>query len=230
MTLAGETVLYAVAAGVAGYYRQSLRRDFNAAMIVRQDIDKVPYAEIINRVAAAEGLDARLVAAVIKAESSFEPKAMSPAGAAGLMQVIPGTWRQVNNERRICSGRHPGDCTLECFYSPELNIRIGVAYLAQLAKQYNGNYVLALAAYNAGPNAVERYGGVPPYAETQGYIKRIIGYWYEFAGRTAPPGITATARWENLKNWVGWLIFGTILAEFAIIWRLVRYYRSWRWR
>lgn len=186
--LAGEFAVYALAAGLAGHYRQSLRQGFNAAVAVRQDVDKVPYAEIINRTAAAEGVDARLVAAVIKAESSFQPKALSPAGAAGLMQVIPGTWRLVNRERRICAGRHGGECGLECFYDPELNIRIGVAYLGQMARHFGGDYFLALAAYNAGPGAVERHGGVPPYAETQEYVKRIIGYWYEIAGAPAPAG------------------------------------------
>lgn len=103
-------------------------------------------------------LEPSLIRAVIHAESGFNPKAHSKAGAQGLMQLMPDTAKELG----------VGNVWL-----PQQNIQAGTAYLAGLLQQFNGNRRLALAAYNAGPGAVSRHGGVPPYAETQAYLQRV---------------------------------------------------------
>ena len=116
-----------------------------------------PYAEIIDRVAAREGVDARLVRAVIEVESGYRPRARSPKGAMGLMQLMPATARQyaVTNP-----------------YDPAANIEAGIKHLKSLLARFPP--ALALAAYNAGDAAVERFRGIPPYAETRNYVSRIL--------------------------------------------------------
>ncbi len=111
------------------------------------------------RIAAEENLDARLVTALIQVESGFNPRAVSRRGALGLMQLMPATASRLGV-------RNPFD--------PEENLRGGVRELRRLIDRYAGDIVLALAAYNAGEGAVARYGGVPPYPETRGYIDRIL--------------------------------------------------------
>jgi hypothetical protein len=116
-----------------------------------------PYAEIIDRVAAQHGVDARLVRAVIEVESGYRPRARSPKGAMGLMQLMPATARQyaVTNP-----------------YDPVANIEAGTRHLKSLLVRFPP--ALALAAYNAGHAAVERFRGIPPYAETRNYVARIL--------------------------------------------------------
>ncbi len=121
--------------------------------------------------ADAWGLDARLVVALVAVESSWNPRAVSPAGATGLGQLMPGTAAGL--------GVDPND--------PEANLRGTVRHLRGLLDRYarfpaQERYVRAIAAYNAGAGAVDRYGGIPPYAETQLYVRRVIGLWRRLAG------------------------------------------------
>ncbi len=119
------------------------------------------YDALIEKHAAAYAVSPDLVRAVIQVESGFNPRAVSPKGALGLMQLMPSTAIEMGV-------RDPFD--------PDENIRGGVAYLRQLLNRYPGDEQLALAAYNAGPEAVQRYGyQVPPYRETQRYVSRVTG-------------------------------------------------------
>jgi soluble lytic murein transglycosylase-like protein len=122
----------------------------------------VPYGDIIDRVAAEQGVDVKLVRALIKVESAYQPRARSNKGAMGLMQLMPETARQY-------AVANP--------YDPESNIQAGVRYLKTLLERLPRH--LALAAYNAGEAAVARFHGIPPYPETRAYVSRIL----ELAGR-----------------------------------------------
>jgi len=116
------------------------------------------YGDAIRSASGEFGVDEALLRAVIHAESAFNPRALSVAGAQGLMQLIPGTARDMG--------------VLDAF-DVNQNIRGGARYLALLLKNFNGNERLAAAAYNAGPGAVQKYNGVPPYDETQVYVERV---------------------------------------------------------
>lgn len=116
------------------------------------------FKDQIRQAASLHGVDESLVRAVIHAESSFRPTAVSAVGAGGLMQLMPGTARRFGVANR---------------FDISQNIDGGTQYLAWLLKRYNGNVSLTAAAYNAGEGAVDRYGGVPPYRETRSYVSRV---------------------------------------------------------
>jgi soluble lytic murein transglycosylase-like protein len=120
---------------------------------------ELPFGELIQRSARRHRLDALLLASIIEAESRFNPGALSPDGAVGLMQVMPATARRLGI-------RNPAD--------PRGNVEAGARYLSLLMRRFDGDVVLALAAYNAGPEPVERFGGVPPYRETRLYVERVL--------------------------------------------------------
>ena len=224
-----QVVAYRAANGLADYGRRALYTKFTVETASLRDVRGIPYAENINMAGAMYGVSPELIAAVIKAESSFEPKALSKAGAYGLMQVIPDTWRFVNRQALICHGRHEGECGKECFYNPELNIAVGTYYLSQLAKRYADNREWAVAAYNAGPGAVDKYGGIPPYEETTEYVVRVVDYWYQISGQLPPGGLT-TSDWEKVAQAVGWTCVLTVIALSAVGRYLFRRYQGFHWR
>jgi hypothetical protein len=116
-----------------------------------------PYAELVDAIAAAEGVDARLVHAVIQVESAYQPRAVSRRGAMGLMQLMPITARQY---------------AVADPYDPRANVEAGVRHLKALLSRFDLS--LALAAYNAGEVAIRKFGGIPPYRETREYVARVL--------------------------------------------------------
>lgn len=120
---------------------------------------KSEIKNIISQISAKHGVNEKLVNALIKQESGFNPSVVSKAGAVGLMQLMPQTAKTLG----VVNSKDPVQ-----------NVDGGVRYLKSMMKKYNGNIILALAAYNAGPGAVDKYGGVPPYKETQNYVKNIL--------------------------------------------------------
>lgn len=130
-----------------------------------------PFDDLINKHAQLTGLDPKLVKAVITRESNFNPNARSPKDARGLMQVIPSTAKLMGvNPSRL--------------YEPEQSIIAGTRYLAFLSKRFNGDFTKMVAGYNAGHGAVEKFGGIPPYRETQNYV-RLVSAKYKTLGGTS---------------------------------------------
>jgi soluble lytic murein transglycosylase-like protein len=125
------------------------------------------YDQHIREAATLYQIPVELVRAVIKVESDFDPRAVSPANARGLMQMIPET-----AERMM----------VQDSFDPRQNIFGGTRYLRVLANLFNGDIQLTLAAYNAGEGAVMRYGGIPPYSETQDYVSRVLGFYRSYRG------------------------------------------------
>ena len=161
--------------------------DFDgAAEIIRNRVTGHPnvarFTPLIEQQAKARGLDPALVKAVVAVESAFDPQAVSPKGAIGLMQVIPATAERygvIADAKRTIQQK---------LMDPATNVRIGTHYLADLLRRFENDLTLALAGYNAGEHVVERYGRrVPPYRETQAYVVIVQQFRDLFAPPPAPP-------------------------------------------
>ena len=148
-------------AGAVQHRRQSfeLFREYGAEADRRDLVRGLPYGELIDDTAERLRVDGLLLASIMEAESGFNPYAISPQGALGLMQVMPDT-----------AGFHSVEDLLE----PEVNIEVGARYFVRLLDQFDGDVTLALASYNAGPGMVRRYGGLPPFPETRHYVDRVL--------------------------------------------------------
>jgi len=138
---------------------QNLEPENETSSINSTYASKSQLISMINQVAQKHGVDEKLVQALIKQESGFNPNAKSKVGAIGLMQLMPST-------AKAMGVKNP--------YNAAQNVEGGVKYLKSMLNKYNGNIILALAAYNAGPGAVDKYSGVPPYKETENYVKNIL--------------------------------------------------------
>ena len=136
------------------------------------------FSDLINSAAQKYGVDPALLKGLIRQESNFNPNARSGAGAAGLCQLMPGTAASLG-----CS--NPLD--------PAQAIDAGAKYLGQQLKAFGGDPRKALAAYNAGPGAVQRYGGVPPYAETQNYVRSVMAFADQYRTQSTTPAATVAS-------------------------------------
>jgi len=132
---------------------------------VRENELLVLYERYIEKVAKRQNVSAALVKAVMHAESAFNPHLVSPRGAVGLMQVLPATASMIG---------------IEDLLDPHQNIQAGARYLRELLEQFDGDEMLAVAAYNCGPGMVRKYNGVPPFRETQDFVRRVFAHYRNY--------------------------------------------------
>lgn len=137
--------------GVKSYYKQ----DYSSYYTSEE------FNDIIEEAASANNVSSSLIKAMIKVESNFNPNAVSPKGAKGLMQIMPGTMRDLNIDNP---------------FNPYENVMGGSKYIRDLLRRFNNELTLALAAYNAGPGMVEKYNNVPPFEETIGYVQKVLHF------------------------------------------------------
>ena len=142
---------------------------------VQARLEHIPFGAEIRASAHRHGLDPLLVAAIVQVESAFDGRAVSRRGAIGLMQLMPRTAEQLD---------------VTNLYDPSENLEAGTRYLASLLRRFDGDFVLGLAAYNAGPGAIDRFGDLPPFQETRKFTERVLRLYIEHhrAARTATGG------------------------------------------
>jgi soluble lytic murein transglycosylase len=150
-----------------GGYRRVLRE--SSGHISKASLINTSYDDFIQTASGRYNVDAELIRAVIKAESDFNSAARSQKGAMGLMQLMPGTARLHN---------------VTDAYDPSENVDGGARHLRMLLDRYQGDVELSLAAYNAGSAAVEKHGGIPPFAETREYVRRVLRFYDSYRGNS----------------------------------------------
>jgi soluble lytic murein transglycosylase len=158
----GDIYKYVDANGVIHFTDRPTHNQFN--LYLKEKKEKPEVREIISRYASQFRLEEALINAVIKVESDYNPRAVSRKGAQGMMQLMPQTARELDVRDPL---------------NPDDNIRGGTRYLRQMLDRFK-DLDLALAAYNAGPSAVTRYGGIPPYEETRNYVIRVKKYLQQY--------------------------------------------------
>ncbi len=157
---------------VEGEFRPAPSVAAPARITQRSRMTLAEFDEHIELAAIRYKMPPALVRAVMHAESAFDPNALSHVGASGLMQLMPGTAREMY---------------VKDIFDPKENIEGGVRYLRVLANEFDGDMVKMVAAYNAGPDAVKKYGGrVPPYPETQAYVRKVIALYFQYKAQTEP--------------------------------------------
>ena len=139
---------------------------------VRPERPRSFYHSLIEKIADQHQVDPALIKAMVKAESSYNPQALSSAGAMGLMQLMPTTAEELG----VSNG-----------FDPEENLHGGIRYYKRLLKRYAGDVDLALAAYNAGMGSVDQFNGIPPFKETRQYIERVKAYYNEYRSQAGTP-------------------------------------------
>jgi soluble lytic murein transglycosylase-like protein len=174
--LIGGVMRLTTAAGTLEISSESVQRidpedTFTPVAVVTPKLLDVPFASLIADAAYVNGLAPELIASVIAVESNYNPRAVSPKLARGLMQLMPETAARLG--------------VLNVF-DPKQNIAAGTRYLKELLQRYSGDLTLALAAYNAGPDHVDQYAGVPPYRETQDYVRLVTQHLRTFQNSSQP--------------------------------------------
>lgn len=162
----GNNVIHFTNAPTSRKYRL-MWRDYNSYDHTR--LSEPELKKKVTLISHKYGVDPMLIMAMIKVESDFMPYAVSSAGAVGLMQLLPSTAKNMN---------------VSDLYAPKENIDAGIRYFRYLYDLFKGNYVKAIAAYNAGEKAVIRYNGIPPYPETQWYVTKVLKAFWKMKGYT----------------------------------------------
>jgi soluble lytic murein transglycosylase len=171
LTVHGDIYRYIDENGVMHFTNTPTSTTQNFKLFLREKPEISPrqstqkYDDIIAKAARQYGVSFPLLKAIIKAESDFDPRAVSKKGAKGLMQIMPENFK-------LLGIKDPFD--------PSQNIHAGARYFKQMYDRFNGKLSLSLAAYNAGPTAVERYNTVPPYEETEAYVERVLKFYYNY--------------------------------------------------
>lgn len=145
------------------YAKESKRQYQYASYTTQKKYSRTQYDNLIASVARNQGMNPSVIKSIIEVESGYNPYARSSKGAMGLMQLMPQTAQ---------------DLGVTDPWDPMENITGGTKYISWLIRKYNGNLMLALAAYNAGPSAVDSYGGIPPYQETADYVRNVLARIY----------------------------------------------------